>query len=36
MIKRAYNKIGADRLLKEYVDLTGMDYQSTLRNPRDA
>lgn len=36
MIKRAYDKIGADRLLKEYVDLTGMDYQSTLRKPRDA
>ena len=36
MIKMGYNKTESDRLLNEYVNLTGMDYKSTLRNPRDA
>ena len=36
MIKRSYNRIAAEILLSEYADLTGMDYQSTLRDPRDA
>ena len=36
MIKKSYNRIVAEILLSEYVDLTGMDYQSTLRDPRDS